>query len=163
MLHRKSEKENVSPCDDKPQMLTAGALRPVEPQRKLVSKGVYVRTVGKKIGLFSFSGMLLCLGLFLTLCTLISLYLALAPLIVFFGITAGFAFWHTGRSFIRAGKIERVQPITNRTSHLLPPEESLVRASSMPSNSLSSELLRAARTDPTTPADELLRPTVRRP
>jgi len=53
-------------------------------------------------------------------------------------------------------RIERVAPITYRNASLLPPEESLVRASDVPTNQ-QGELLRAVHYGEQTPAQELLR------
>jgi hypothetical protein len=56
-------------------------------------------------------------------------------------------------------KVERVKFVTKRTSHLLPPEESLVRPSDLPPSRQQAELLRAAPQGSETPAEELLRAT----
>jgi hypothetical protein len=53
-------------------------------------------------------------------------------------------------------KFERVAPITRHTASLLPPKESLVRASNVPATQ-PGELLRAAQYGKETPAEELLR------
>ena len=69
-------------------------------------------------------------------------------------------FFSAFRFYKNEKKVERVAPVTRRTSHLLPPEESLVRASAIPDASRQqTELLRAAQYGKETPAEELLRAT----
>jgi len=131
--------------------------RRAERHRRVVSKGVFVRTIGKKVGLFSLSGFILGAGLVLTLCTLICLYFSVALLALFFGALTVGAFWYSTRVFVQAKEVEAVRPVTQRTAHLLPPEESLVRASDAPHAHLKSELLRAAQSGQDTPVEELLR------
>jgi len=64
------------------------------------------------------------------------------------------------RSIIREEKkIERVVPITKRTTSSLPPEETLVRASDLPPSHQQAELLRAAQAGQETSREELLRAT----
>jgi len=59
--------------------------------------------------------------------------------------------------FKKERKIERVSPITTRTTSSLPPEETLVRPSDLPPSQQQAELLRAAQYGKGTPAEELLR------
>ena len=54
-------------------------------------------------------------------------------------------------------KVERVALITKRTAHLLPPEDSLVRASDLPPVQPQTELLRAAGKGSETQSELLLR------
>jgi hypothetical protein len=128
-------------------------------QRRVVSKGVFVRTIGKKLGLFSLSGVMLATGLVLTLCTVVSLYFGITVVVISFGVLTLVAFWYSTRAFVLAKKVEAVRPVTNRTTHLLPPEESLVRASEVPTAHQPTELLRAVQSHHETPAEELLRAT----
>ena len=62
--------------------------------------------------------------------------------------------------FKKGRKVERVVPITKRTTSTLPPEESLVRASNLPPSQQQAELLRAAQHGKETPSEELLRATI---
>lgn len=158
MSHMEPEQESILPVGNAPQPSTATPSRVAGSQRRLVSKSVYVRTIGRKVRLFSLFGFQLCLGVLLTLGTLISLYFVLFPLVLALGILACVAFFYSGRSFTQAREIEPVLPITNRTSHLLPLEASLVRASAMPPTHQRKDLLRAARSNSETPTEELLRP-----
>jgi hypothetical protein len=63
------------------------------------------------------------------------------------------------RLYKRERKIERVELITTQNAHLLPPKESLVRASNMPPSQQQAELLRTAQYGKETHAEELLRAT----
>ena len=127
-------------------------------QRRVVSKGEFVRTIGKKLGLFSLSGTLLATALVLALITMVSLYFGAILFVIAFGIVTIAVFWASTRFFVQAKKVEAVRPLTNRISHLLPPEESLVRAADAPPTQQQAELLRAAQSSQDTPAEELLRP-----
>jgi len=128
-------------------------------QRRVVSKGEFVRTIGKKLGLFSLSGALLATAFVLSLITMVSLYFGAILFVIAFGIITIAVFWASTRFFVRAKDVEAVRPVTSRISHLLPPEESLVRAADAPLTNSQAELLRAAYSGTETPAEELLRAT----
>ena len=79
-----------------------------------------------------------------------------------FGVALGFGWgaWSARvayYAFRESRKIERVRLVTKRTSHLLPPEDSLVRASSLSPPQQQNELLRATHYGKDTPAEQLLR------
>ncbi len=75
-----------------------------------------------------------------------------------FCVSAGM-FFAAFRFYTNEQKVKRVVPITKRSSHLLPPEETLVRPSDLPRSHQQAELLRAATHGSETPAEELLRAT----
>jgi len=149
-----------------------------KPQRQLVSKGKYVRVLGKKIGIGTAATIMATL-------TGISGLLILGGL---YGVIEGAGGWNEtkdSRTFLcglclmcvsavgawaaarfsillfeTAQAIKPVTPITDRTAHLLPLQETLVRGSEEPPIAQSDVLLRAATSGPETPPEQLLRPTV---
>jgi hypothetical protein len=143
-----------------------------KPQKRLVSKGRYVWSMTSRTILLAFSVLFALIGAYGVLGILFSIafnvtgmsetdgrdnlfVLFLTAAILF---TAGvfflaYSFWKKERT------IERVAPITKRTTSTLPPEESLVRASAVPPSQQQAELLRAAQYGKETPAEELLRAT----
>jgi hypothetical protein len=63
----------------------------------------------------------------------------------------------------RASEVEKVEKVTPQNAHLLPVEETLVRASVLPPSQQPAELLRVAEISRETPPEELLRVAVRVP
>jgi hypothetical protein len=73
-------------------------------------------------------------------------------------IPAGVLLILAGRKlFVRTGKVMPFAPITSENTHLLPPAESLVRASMSGPQAQQAELLRATVEGQKTPQDQLLR------
>jgi hypothetical protein len=140
-----------------------------KPQKRLVSKRQYVAVLGKTVSLYSAGMIFFCGGLILLLPLFIDAMVAWGNYPV--GIRAlRFAsgagvialLLLLGKyTLIKATTIESVELLTHQNSHLLPPEETLVRASDAPPSQQQTELLRAAQYGKETPAEELLRATTR--
>ena len=138
--------------------------------KRLVSKGRYAWLITERTTLAIGAVVFLCLGLttlfgaVIFLMTAFNRNLPIGPSI-FLGVglsltcVSAYMFFSAFRFYKNEKKIERAAPITRHTSHLLPPEESLVRASAIPASRQQSELLRAAQHGKETPAEELLRAT----
>jgi hypothetical protein len=144
-------------------------------EKRLVSKQRYLSVVGHKLSLYSSGSFLATLGIIclavlililivgirevvqeITLSSLIPLGSFIA-MIVILGGGAFLLFGMSKSAFKTASEIEPVIPVTDRNSHLLPAEESLLRGSDQPPTQLQNELLRAAQEGPQTPQEELLR------
>ena len=144
-----------------------------KPQKRLVSQGRYARLITKRTALTLGSVVSLGVGLVTLVGSVISFWTAfyngslLVPstcmltTIHRFCISAGM-FFAAFRFYKNEQKVERVVPITKRSSHLLPPEETLVRPSDLSPSQQQAELLRAAPQGSETPAEELLRATANR-
>lgn len=78
-------------------------------------------------------------------------------LLVFVGCVSLFFVRSGIHQMDKAGQLERLAPLTRQTAEQLPAEQSLVRASSEPSEVQQAVLLRAAGADTPTPPEELLR------
>ena len=135
-------------------------------QKRMVSKGSYLKLMSTRGRLMSGT-------------ILFSVFGAMSLSAALWGITnhhrqfwglwlfetcLGFAFgawsWRIASyCFREEQKVERVALVTNRTVNLMPPKESLVRASDMPPSHQQTELLRAAQNGKETPPEELLRAT----
>jgi hypothetical protein len=146
-----------------------------KPEKRLVSKGQYLKTLGDKGASYAagvFYGLLgvpfLLISLF---CFVIGLYgllfsgfpseisivlfIAVISLILSMG-----AFWGCKSYFKRAQEIEPVTPITRHNTGQLPEIETLVRPSDLPPTHQQAELLRGVATpNSETPPEELLRAT----
>ena len=79
----------------------------------------------------------------------------------FYALLAFYVFFLARICYKKEREVERVIPVTRRTANLLPPEESLVRASDLSPSHHQAELLRAAPQSKETPAEELLKATNR--
>src|SRR5579871_4548335 len=151
-------------------------------QNQLGSNRKYLQIMAKKIGLFSYGGLicfLAILGLFGSV-VLVGFYLTIAegggggfldgpssslnpfdlaiPLVV--GWLSILLLLHSKSMFVKATAIDPVKAITDRSVHLLPLQDTLVRGSEEPPVAQSDILLRAATWGPETPPEQPLRPTV---
>jgi hypothetical protein len=135
-----------------------------KPKKRLVSKGRYGELIRTRARLLFGTILFDTLGVLSFSSTIWDFkYLIAAQYsgIWWFTKVCGFAFcawsFHIANyCFKQERKVERVALVTMRTVNLLPPEESLVRASDLPP-SQQAELLRAAQYGKETPAEELLR------
>jgi hypothetical protein len=135
-----------------------------KPQKRLVSKGQYVRTMGSKTVLYSLAGGVFVAGLLLLTLTLVGVFQFHDLSIVFLlapGAVAIAGLVCSRNFFKEAKEIEPVQLLTIHNRYLMPPKQSLVRASDPPPSQQRAELLRAAGQGPQTPAEVLLRATTR--
>jgi hypothetical protein len=133
-------------------------MRTEKPQKRLVSKGRYAWVMTTRVAFGS--GSLLCsvLGAGVALFAAVALCQGDRQGPHFAWTAAGLFSWAYLLSKKRQN-MASVMPLTKQTSHLLPPEESLVRASNAPPSEQPTELLRAARAGPETPQEQLLRAT----
>lgn len=148
-----------------------------KPRKRLVQRRPYLKTTFNKCGLYSialgFGGVgciLLAFSIPVLLLTLVILFRTPAPApqlfrVLFFGIALGLAslgsFWVGRNRFLAAKRIEPVELLTPQNTYLLPPAESLVRASQVPPSPQKAELLRAASDGRDIPKEQLLRGTDR--
>jgi len=143
-----------------------------KPQKKLVSKGQYVRVMGKKAGLYSLGGIAFIVGLLGFALALFRFTLPLAhgiekavifqpsDLLYLIPLPVSIFIYVSSKVFLRRARaIEPVLPITDRSTDLLPLEETLVRGSDPPPAAQRVELLRAANSDQKAFPEQLLRPT----
>ena len=146
-----------------------------KPQKRIVSKERYVQVMGKKVGFYSIAvcslgiGSISLLYMFSVWCNAVNAYVrndvhtyhvANDTLGNFWPFLFGwFVLWMwISRKLFRDGKaIEPVQPITERNTHLLPLQDTLVRSSDLPPSEQQAELLRAVQTGQETPPEQLLR------
>jgi len=140
-------------------------------QRRVVSKGQYVRTIRGKAILFVRAGLQLLIGLaFLKEATTAFTYLwsakdmpyesgleAIGLMPVCVGVTACLLFTWSKRNFVKARSIEPVVFLTERNAHLLPLQDTLVRSSNAPATAQQDSLLRAVQQHHGTPSEQLLR------
>ncbi|MCW3054930.1 MAG: hypothetical protein JWN14_4100 [Chthonomonadales bacterium] len=142
-------------------------------QRRVVSKGRYVRVMSTKMAIASTYVFSFFLALFTLFGSMVCIILAfdsqngalwaffLLPALVFTAVSIGAFFW-TLALIRKEQQIAAVLPMTRRNAHLASAEESLMRASDLPSTHPQAELLRATPYGQETPAEELLRATKRR-
>ena len=138
---------------------------------RLVPRGRYIGVLGKMLTCYALAcftvtigGAFVLLGgwyLLMRLSALLYLPIRFAfsvgELCVFLITLAGAALVFTGvQLFKKAQATEAIAPITRHNTHLLPAQESLVRASDLP-QSPQEVLLRAAPNGRETPQEELLR------
>ena len=138
-----------------------------KPEKRLVSKGQYVRVMGKRLGFGGVSVLFLALGF---ICILSSLLCVcgvifvhnkmeyLLALLAFIAasvplLTVGFR----TKDLVEAS--QSIAPITDKNAHLLPLHDTLVRGSDLPPTVQQSELLRATQAGQETPQEELMRAT----
>jgi len=137
------------------------AANAVEPPKRLVSKGKYLQAVGKKVGLCCLAGLLVSAAIYLLTSPATWLNHAQSNGVsLVLGAITILALWCSLRLFEKGRQIEPGRPLTDHTVHLLPPEETLVRASDIPPSLQPTELLRAVQTDSETPPEELLRASI---
>jgi hypothetical protein len=132
-----------------------------KPEKRLVSKGRYAFLLGKSASLTFLSMTSDIVAILLLLMTVVQLVgvFYIWPIVTGL-VTAGLSvvfFRAAGKLSKKANEIDHIQPITARNTCLLPPEESLVRASDVPLSQQQAELLRATQHGNETPAEELLR------
>jgi len=122
-----------------------------------VHKGEYAWLMAGRTTLLSVSAFGFLVAMLFTVATLSllsSLYIGLAAVCALVGAGA----WYLTYYFYKTErKVERVAPITRRTTSSLPPGETLLRAANLPSSNYQAELLRAAGQGSETPSEELLR------
>lgn len=140
-----------------------------KPQKRLVSKGQYLKTIGDRgvtyasgvfYGLLGVTFLLLSLfsfGYFFFIACLGSIDSFLLGIGVLLLILSMAAFWGCKSCFWRATESEDVAPITRHNTGNLPAAETLVRASNLPPSQHQTELLRAAQYGKESPVGELLR------
>ena len=145
-----------------------------KPQKRLVSKREYLKTLLGKGGFYSSAMACAVGGGVLLIVSLFFLWLGLPPWDnlpdvgdriwmflcgVLLGVPFVTAVWF-GVSLFKAGaRMEPVAPITRHNTGQLPEIETLVRASDLPPSHQQAELLRAAPQGSETPPEELLRAT----
>ncbi|MCW3094972.1 MAG: hypothetical protein JWL77_590 [Chthonomonadaceae bacterium] len=147
-----------------------------KPQKRLVSKGQYLKTLGDKGASYAagvFYGLLgvpfLLISLFCFVIGLYGLFFSGFPseisIVLFIAVISLIlsmgAFWGCTSYFKRAQEIELVAPITRHNTDQLPAVETLVRASDAPPSHQQAELLRASPQGSETPPEELLRATLK--
>ena len=136
-----------------------------KPEKQLVSKGRYVQVMGKKVGLYSFAGLLGVICLYLFIGVVFTLWMMAHEgadyfqfKVVITMLIGSLVLYRLSKKLVLRGKkIESVTPVTDRNAHLLPVEESLLRGCDPPSMQSQKELLRAAASGKQTPPEELLR------
>jgi hypothetical protein len=141
-----------------------------KPQKRLVSKGQYAWSMTGRALLLSMCILFSLFGVYSLVVTGWTLYTNVSVFDVGLLCLTFMNLLFTGGSFFFAcclweGErgVERVVPITKRTTGTLPPEaETLVRASDLPPSDQQAELLRAAQFGKETSAEELLRATQKR-
>jgi hypothetical protein len=146
-----------------------------KPGKRLVSKGQYLRLLGKRTALSSSAIGIACAGGILFLIVGVGLIrfgvfhqTLRQSMLSFFSIlsvccVAGImAIRIAGNLFREAKAIERVAPITRHNTGDLPAVETLVRPSDLPHSHQQAQLLRAAPHGNETPVEELLRATENR-
>lgn len=144
-------------------------------RKRVVSKTEYVGYQAKKLGLSLAAGLLIgtgVVGLMMDALAMVSHLRVLASIqgwigfsdfLLFFAIylSVGYCMVFLFRSGLKMGvqveAIQTVVPLTQRTTHQLSVEESLVRASLQPTEQPGTVLLRAAQSSAEIPADQLLR------
>ena len=137
----------------------------IKPQKRIVSKGRYVRVMGKRLTLYSVASAIQALGFLGLSIVVILLIMAMEPrvravFLVLSGVLALISLpclFLSKRLFVRVRAMEAVAPITDRNAHLLPAEESLLRGSDISPTEQQAELLRAVQTGQETPPEQLLR------
>jgi len=137
------------------------AANALEPPKQLVSKRKYLQATGKKVGLCCLAGLMVSVAIYLLTSQATWLNHAQSNgTSLLFGAITIFAFWCSLRLFEKGRQIEPGRPLTDHTVHLLPPEETLVRASDIPPSLQQTELLRAVQIGSETPPEELLRASI---
>ena len=132
-----------------------------KPQKRLVSKGRYVWLMTGRTTLLSAAVIFASVGIFsLVLAVICAAHdWGMEPTYKIVGtvlVLLAFELYRKERT------VERAAPITMRTTSILSPEETLVRASDLPPTHQQAELLRAAPQGSETPLEELLRATTNR-
>ena len=148
-----------------------------KPKKRLVSKGLYVRLMGKKMILYAPSLLVLATAFVIFVFEIEYKGLMTSPIAPYLRALTGSSGMIVTSAIIiggsllcllciatldKAKSIEQVERITSSNIHLLPSKESLVRASSLPP-SQHAELLRSPQEASETPAEELLRATQKNP
>jgi hypothetical protein len=136
-----------------------------KPKKRLVGRRQYVVVLGKTVSLYTVGMISFCGGIILLLPLGFdamgvwgnySVGVRALRFVIGVGVIA--LMLRLGKyTLIKANTVEAVGLLTHHNSHLLPPEESLVRASDVPPSQQQTELLRAAQYGKETPAQELLR------
>ena len=129
-------------------------------EKRIVSQGRYAWLMAGRAMLFSVS--IFCF-LIAMLFTFTALFLLLdSPqymgLVAMCALAVGFTLYLTYFFYKMVRNVERVAPITKRTTSSLSPEKSLLRSANLPAFKYQAELLRATGSGPETPPEELLRP-----
>jgi len=145
-----------------------------KPQKRLVNQSQYIRITGKKWTLYSTSAVLTALALAMVFGTALGIFRHVTgtePVHPDFVVSHRNYFLEGGADCVllflltklslytrkRGKAIAPVSLLTGRNGHLLPMQETLVRASSQPPIQQQAELLRAAQYGQETPAEQLLR------
>ncbi len=138
-------------------------MEPKTTNKRIVSKGEYAATQTSRAllrtsAVFSLVEVLICIALAVGVASAnYGLFGWIAAL--FFAVMA-FRLGRLGMGKLRqAARLEEVLPLTQANAILLPPTQTLVRASSPSAQAQQNILLRATRNDQQTPADQLLRST----
>lgn len=134
------------------------------PQARLVSRKRYVRVMGKRVSLITLGTTSTIVGAWLLLCAFIEIFdlsgdrpasLTVRDLLIGAALSACAVV--VGIMMVKGTMTEAVGLITSQNAHLLPPKDSLVRASDLPPSQQQDELLRVAQYGKETPPEQLLR------
>jgi len=137
-----------------------------QPQRTLVNKKRYIQVMGLKMSLFAVGGCAIGGGLIAGFAVMNEIVISLVyphetrfTLLdcTAFAVGTGMLLMCGAVTYRKSHKIAAVELTTPQNAHLLPPEETMVRASDLPPSQQEAELLRAAAQEQETPADQLLR------
>ena len=140
--------------------------------KRLGTRRDYRIYLAKRFSLTLGGGTLLFGGIVLSVVALISIVLFLTYWVIagystaeflgklglFLGAGASILFVLGSRIMQKSKHIEKVEPITHQNAHLIPPEETLVRASQEPVHEPQEILLRPAASSQSTEPSQLLRP-----
>lgn len=139
-----------------------------QPQRTLVSRKRYIQVMGLKLSLFAVGAGAIGGGLIAGFAFMNEIVISLVyphetrfTLLdcTAFAVGAGMLLMCGAVTYRKSHKIAAIELTTPQNAHLLPVQETLVRASVQPPSHQKAELLRAAQYGKETPAEELLRAT----